>query len=106
MNGLLNFAVFISSLVVGLFYVVCRLNFLRFTHHRLAVVLFHWAMTVIAFSAATHAWAGDAGIEDVASLVAAATWLITSWPSWGASKTPAHTRKHHVRTHPQPKSLP
>lgn len=93
MMSALNVVVFVSSLAVGGFYVVCRLNFLRLLEHRFPVVAFHWALAVLAFSAATHAWEGETDLQDIAALIASATWLITSWPSWGTSRTPHHVSR-------------
>lgn len=96
MNSSLNLLVFIWSIIIGGLYIVGRLNSLSILRHRLPVVLFHWAMAVLAFSATLHSWKGDFGMMDLAALVASSTWLINSWKSWGLSNTPEHTRRPHA----------
>jgi hypothetical protein len=108
---LLNLLAFVFGLLVGIFYVVFRLNLLQVRRHHLSVIAFHWALTILAFAAAAHAWNLTADFTDAVAVVAAGSWLFNSWPSWGlGAPAPAHTLAHpesgHVSDNPQSKGIP
>jgi 2-methylcitrate dehydratase PrpD len=71
---------------------ICRLDPLRFGRHQLRVIAMHVALLACAAAAGFSAWSGHVGLQDVAGLVAAASWLWISLPTWRHGP-PSHVTK-------------
>lgn len=91
MMRLLEILMMLAALGTVLGY-VCRLDPLRFGRHQLRVIVMHVALLACAAAAGISAWSGHVGLQDVAGLVASASWLWISLPSWRHGP-PSHVTK-------------
>lgn len=74
---------------------ICRLDLLQVTRHKLRVILLHVALTACAGAAGFAAYESALGLQDVAGLAAAITWLWVSLPTWRHGP-PSHATKAQV----------
>lgn len=92
MMDYLDMALLIFSAATFLPY-VCRLNLLHYKTHKLRIIILHGALAAGAATAGLHAWQGDVGVLEWASVIAAASWIVTSFKTWGKGDVPLQFTK-------------
>lgn len=89
--NLVDIAVLLAG-VVSLVAYLCRLDAMQWSRHKPLVIVMHIAWCVASAAAVSHAWAGQAGLIDVASVVGALAWIWLSWWNWRDNVPPHYAR--------------
>jgi hypothetical protein len=61
---------------------MCRLDALRYRHHRAAVILLHACLGAASAAAGHRAWLEEAGLLELATVAGSLLWIVISWPDW------------------------
>jgi len=61
---------------------LCRLDALKFSEHRVEVIALHMLLAWVSIVSGVHAWEGATDTQDVLGPLVTLCWVVVSLPTW------------------------